>query len=733
MMRRIVAAALSAVFIVVPFAIGATDGATDAAAAPAAPAAPAANHVAQHVIVIGTEGLTWSDVSVTGTPTLWRLAGDSALGSLSVKAAPPVSCLDDGWLTLGAGNRADAFDHHGSSCEKSALAVHQDGDGATVAGFAAVYRRNLHRTDDTHLGALADALKSDDECISAAGAAAALGAADAGGHVATYRADPAKAAADKAFLAHCAVTLLSVTPGNVDQVAEAVAGNSPAHTALLIVGLAETQGATAHLHVAIGNGIGFAQGELVSASTRRAPFVQLVDVAPTVAQLRGVAAPKSMIGQPWRPAGGRTANVAQQVKQLSRLDLAAQRQGGAIVPYWVTLVALMLASCGFAAWAAWTLGRGGRMVRASRVVALAGAWCALLPVTGFVVGVAPWWSAGHPLLALGLSAVGFATVGLAIAVGLERTVWHGRPFGLAAAVGTLTFAVVALDLVTGAHLQIFTMPGYSPLVAGRFAGIGNVGFGVFAAGALLAAAGWSAVGSPKLEMQPTPTPQPQPQSAQRARWLKRWPGSACLAIGVVAVVADGAPSFGSDVGGVLALVPAFVALAWMLTGVTISWRRALVGAGLTLAVIVVFALVDYARPSSDQTHLGRFVGDVVHGGAWTILRRKALADVHLLGYSVLTLLIPLMVAVAIWLLRMPSKSLRRAFAASPVLRPVLISLVVMAIVGAVLNDSGIVIPALAVLVVLPATMTAVVAAPVHPRRGDPVAGEPDQPSSGRLR
>ena len=708
MMRRIVAAALSAVFIVVPFAIGATDAA-------AAPAALAANHVAQHVVVIGTEGLTWSDVSVTGTPTLWRLAGDSALGSLSVKAAPPVSCLDDGWLTLGAGNRADAFDHHGSSCEKSALAVHQDGDGATVAGFAEVYRRNLHGTDDTHLGALADALKSDGECISAAGAAAALGAADAGGHVASYRADPAKAAADKAFLAHCAVTLLSVTPGNVDQVAAAVTGNSPPHSALLIVGLAETQGATAHLHVAIGNGIGFAQGELVSASTRRAPFVQLVDVAPTVAKVRGVAAPKSMIGQPWRPTGGRTANVAQRVKQLSRLDLAAQRQGGAIVPYWVTLVALMLASCGFAAWAAWATWASPA---ASTAAALACAWCALLPGTGFVVGIAPWWSAGHPLVALGLSAVAFATAGLAIAVGLERIVWHGRPFGLAAAVGTLTFAVVALDLVTGAHLQIFTMPGYSPLVAGRFAGIGNVGFGVFAAGALLTAAGWSALAS---------------QSVGCPRWLKRWPGSVCLAIGIVAVVADGAPSFGSDVGGVLALVPAFVALAWMLTGVTISWRRALVGAGLTLAVIVGFALVDYARPPSDQTHLGRFVGDVVHGGAWTILRRKALADVHLLGYSVLTLLIPLMVAVAIWLLRMPSKSLRRAFAASPVLRPVLISLVVMAIVGAVLNDSGIVIPALAVLVVLPATMTAVVAAPVHPRRGDRVAGEPDQPSSGLLR
>ena len=727
MMRRLVvtvAAVVSAAFLFEPVSMSAID----------ADAATASNPVAGHVVVVGTEGLTWSDLSAADTPTLWRLAGDSAVGSLSVKAAAPVSCLDDGWLTLGAGNRADAFDLHGSSCHNSTLAVRVTGDGATIAGFADVYRRNLHSTDDTHLGALADALKPDGECIAAAGAAAALGAADPSGQVANYQADPVEAVADKGFLARCAVTLVSATPADVDRIAQAVTDNAPADTALLVVGLAETQGGTAHLHVAIGNGTGFSRGQLVSASTRRVPFVQLVDVAPTVARLRGVAAPTSMIGQPWRTTGGRTADVVQQVRKLSRLDLAAQRQGGAIVPYWVTLVALMLASCGLAAWAAWKEGGGRRHGSVSRAAALACAWCALLPVTGFAVGVVPWWSAGHPLVALGFAAVGFASVGLAFAVGLARTIWRGRSFGLAAAIGTLTFAVVAVDLVSGANLQIFTMPGYSPLVAGRFAGIGNVGFGVFAAGALLAAAGWSAVAAPR--------PPRSPQPSGRLRWLKPSPGSVCLAIGIVAVVADGAPSFGSDVGGVLALVPAFVALAWMLSGVTISWRRALVGAGVTLAVIALFAVLDYARPSSEQTHLGRFVGDILHGGAWTILRRKALADLHLLGYSVLTLLIPLMVAVAIWLLRMPPRALRRAFGASPVLRPVLVSLLVMAIVGAVLNDSGIVIPALAVLVVLPATMSAVVTGtagaagltrPVRPRRGEPVAGEPDQPSPGLLR
>lgn len=684
----------------------------------AASAAPASKD-ARHVVVVGTAGLTWSDISASATPNLWRLSGASGVGSLSVKAAAPVSCLDDGWLTLGAGNRADAYDLHGSSCGTSALALAPAGEGATIAGFADLYQRNVDRTDDTHLGALADALRSHGDCISAVGPPAALGAADSTGRVASYRADTENALADKAFFGRCAVTLVSAAPNDVDRIAQAVADNVPAGTALFVVGLAETGGSTAHLHAAIARGIGSSNDELVSASTRRAPFVQLVDVAPTIAQLRGVTTPKSMIGQPWRTTGGRAASTSAEVRKLSRLDLAAQRQSQAVVPYWVTLVALMLASCGLAAWCGRRRSHGWPGGWLSRSAALACAWCALLPVTGFMVGAVPWWSASHPLLALGLVAVAFASAGLVISVGLEFVGWRGRAYGLAAAVGTITFAVIVIDLATGAALQIFTLPGYSPLVAGRFAGIGNVGFGIFGAGALLAAAGWSALVVPQAggwRRLPTPSP-----------------GVVCLIAGVIAVVADGAPAWGSDVGGVLALVPAFVVLTWLVTGVRISWRRALGVAGLAVAVIVIFALVDYARPSSDQTHLGRFVGDVVHGGAWTILRRKALADLHLLGYSVLTLLIPLMVGVAIWLLRMPPRSLRRAFHAAPVLRPVLVSLVVMAIVGAVLNDSGIVIPALAVLVVLPATMAAVAAAPERVTPDDSAAGEPDQPSSGLLR
>lgn len=686
--------------------------------------AAAATPSPSDVIVVGSPQLAWSDVSAAQTPALWQLAGRSALGSLSVKAADPVSCVDDGWLTLGAGDRADAQDRRANRCVASPLAVEADGTTATIAGFGAAYRHNVRRTDDTHLGALADALRQRGQCISAAGAPAALGAADSAGRVASYRADAAQAVADAGFLARCPVTFVSATMADVDAMVAAVSRAAPPGAVVIVVGLSEADDATAHLHVALAHGGDFDAGRLVSASTRRTPFVQLVDVAPTVLSVRDVADPTSMIGQPWQRSGAPAGGLSAQVRSLSRLDRAARGQAGAIVPFWLTLVALMLASCGFAAWVAWRRPDG----RLPRLAAVGCAWCASLPAAGFVSGLVAWWASSAPLATLGAATVVTASVATAIAVALDAVVWRRNAFGLAAAVGTITFLVVAVDLSTGGRLQIFTMPGYSPLVAGRFAGIGNVGFGIFGAGAVLAAAGLAAVGHSR---QRTTRAGTSPAAASQAGASRRWPAMSAAAIGVVAVIVDGAPSLGSDVGGVLALVPSFAVLFWLLAGVRVSWRRAIGGAIATIVAIAGFALVDYARPPSHQTHLGRFVGDVIHGGAWKIVRRKALADLHLLGYSVLTLLIPLMVAVAIWLLCRPPASLRRTFCSTPVLRPALVALLVLTIVGAVLNDSGIVIPALAVLVVLPATMAAV--ASTRPVVTAQDVDDPDRPSPGLLR
>jgi hypothetical protein len=241
--------------------------------------------------------------------------------------------------------------------------------------------------------------------------------------------------------------------------------------------------------------------------------------------------------------------------------------------------------------------------------------------------------------------------------------------------------VLVVDLLTGSSLQVSSVSGYSPLVAGRFAGIGNVAFGVLAASALLALA-----------------------------VLARRP-LAVLAAGAVLVVVDGAPPFGADVGGVLALVPALALL------VTRRPARLAAAGVLGAAVVTAFALADWSRDPADRTHLGRFVQDVADGTAGTLLRRKADAVLDLLLLNAATALLPLVVLLAVLLVVRPPAPLRDAFAQAPAWRRGLAAVGLASAVGFVVNDSGAAVPAMALVVAIPATVAVVVRA----RREPPAA------------
>jgi hypothetical protein len=95
----------------------------------------------------------------------------------------------------------------------------------------------------------------------------------------------------------------------------------PGTTDVLVVGVGEPDGdGTADLAVAVAAGPSFERGALWSASTRRAPYVQLVDVAPTVLALLGEPVPDVMDGQPWQVRG-----PAPSVGELERCPSARAR------------------------------------------------------------------------------------------------------------------------------------------------------------------------------------------------------------------------------------------------------------------------------------------------------------------------------------------------------------------------------------------------------------------------
>jgi hypothetical protein len=142
------------------------------------------------------------------------------------------------------------------------------------------------------------------------------------------------------------------------------------------------------------------------------------------------------------------------------------------------------------------------------------------------------------------------------------------------------------------------------------------------------------------------------------------------------------PRFGADFGGAIALTAALVA-AYATRPVTVALGT-LAGAVVAAAV----AVADYARPAAERTHLGRFVGEVLHGGWTGTVSRKASSAAHSLA-TWYPLLVVGSAAMAWSLLgRFRDPATVRVLATTWVL-------------GSVVNDTGLVVAAAGMAVAVP--------------------------------
>lgn len=177
---------------------------------------------------------------------------------------------------------------------------------------------------------------------------------------------------------------------------------------------------------------------------------------------------------------------------------------------------------------------------------------------------------------------------------------------------SLCIAILILtDAAGGAAMAFNGTLGMDAVVAGRFYGVSNTAFALAAAALVVAAAAWT---GPVVEAQTT----------RRERRTAAVVGVAV--VGVPALMVDGLPQLGADVGGALTLVAALVALGAALTGGRIGWKQWMGVAVVAVATAGVFGLVDHALGS--RTHMGRFIGQLQDGTAATTIRRKLLALVN---------------------------------------------------------------------------------------------------------
>lgn len=647
------------------------------------------------VVVFGFDHLALRDLDRHDLPGLRDLAEEGVVGALSVRTTdrraldrrggPERPSPLDAYASLGASARVQGL---------PALALHP---GRSSVGMAAARTRAKHDKAASLPGALGDALHAaglrtalvggaqlvDGSSVAGFPAAAAL--ADRHGRI--DRVDtsagllesavqkPGVQASIPAFIISTARALrdadvVVVDPGETarafdagvnlddailrtDTILAGVRGALPRHTMLLVVAPVP-RGTNWELTPVIAYANGVRSGTLESPATRRDGLGVITDIAPTVLGVLGRAPDSAMTGSALRAAPG---NFEHAGYDRLTVDGAVRNRFflGAAVGYTVAAIALYL------------------VVLLALVAHLAGAWrtplrlgiysaAAFAPVLLLTGAIQHWLHFGgeSPLV----------LVALCVGIGAWATRSRGlRPvYALAGAAAS----VIALDVAVTGPLHTSSLLGYSIQTSGRFYGLPNASFSVFATSVVLVATavagGWRS--KPSL--------------------TKAAGGATVLAVGCFVVAA---PWLGNDVGGTLALVPVSAALSWSFFGRRIDRRAAWLGAGVVaLGLVAVLALEAVAGGS----HLSRAIG----GGSFgTTLQHRLNANIGLLVDQWWGFLVFILVAVG--LAGVAQRRLRDELPLDSPLRAGFVAALVLSILAFVGNDSGPVVSVLCVVVVTP--------------------------------
>lgn len=467
------------------------------------------------------------------------------------------------------------------------------------------------------------------------------------------------------------------------------------------------------------SGPGAPAGRLVSPSTRRDGLVLLADVAPTILRALELPVPEDMVGRPLR----RLARPPD-VPGLVAGDRLSRQRDTVWDPALLAIVPLHLATY---AWA-WRRHRRRRAVvvptgpasagdrsagaaadlptaevaaadvpevagpaavgsaarpsdRAGRILAVVGLALVAWPLATWIVRAAP----GAASLGRWAFLAGFVVD--AVVVALARRL-GGRGLAPLAIVVGATIALVTIDLGLGGPLQLSSAFGGAAHSAGRFTGLGNAAFAVYAGCALVAIH----------------------CGRRRAPWM--------VALLVLVTLADALPSLGGDVGGVVTLAPIFALTVAALWG-RLSWRALFLAGAATTAVLGVAVAVDLSRPEDARTHLARFVAG---GGRSSSIGGKVAQNLGTYeAIPILAVVVAAAAAVAVLLWR---GRFRRFLPPGTPARIGVVAAVAVALVGNLVNDSGPIVTLLVLSVLAPALVVRSAATDPAPRVLPPLPASP---------
>ena len=408
----------------------------------------------------------------------------------------------------------------------------------------------------------------------------------------------------------------------------------------------------------VASGQGVPAGRLVSPSTHHAGLATLSDVAPTILSVLGAPDSPSLRGSALRLVPG-SASWAP-LRSLDDLLASRTTTNLSMTTAFIVLQALLYV---VAMVALLQMDSPSRFSRLLEVVALA---CAAWPLATF------WIRISEPASSLGMVTILFTWL-LAVGAALVAQRLRAHPLDPLLLICSLTIATIALDLATGAHLMLGSFFGYSPATGSRYIGIDNATFAILAGCTVVTCAALV----------------DRAERRQDGWWL-------AVMVAIIAVVVDGAPWMGADVGGILTLVPILSLTLWALAGRKVRFRVVAAACGAALLVLAVAVGVEALRAPDQRTHIGRFFlgAGSENGQLFTsTIARKWSMNMRIFGQTVWAWMVPIIAGFGVYVL-VVAKGWQRLLPAGSPRRIAVVAGLAMGIVGWLVNDSGVVVTAL---------------------------------------
>lgn len=698
------------------------------------------------VIIFSLPRLTWSNLKKAHTPNIDKLIDSGSVAAMSVRTLGPITTPAEGYATISAGSRAAVDQSNDSNFVAGneiydgnlGTSIYKDENISTPKGVFAAYglgfdiskQLNQKGLNNSRIGSFANALESKDKSIAVFGnadhcssdkpdcfqrAVAYVGSNSKGimanGDITrdllnVKSEDTSRLTTNYEVLAQKVVDGISKNDVVVSECSDLERIESDRSTTTssksnkdyidavnkcdLFIGRvmksvdlqkdqvfvlsASSPKSTEQTTVFIAAGKSVKQGYAASSTTRREGIVTLVDVAPSILKFLKVPLPKSM-GQTFFDFKINSETSLSRVNNLVKLNSQAIIRDKSVAGSTVLLILLVVFGS-LIAMVAYTRARSWRnFARFLALMALP------IPSLGFLL---------KPFTISIASSLNFiiiflitSTIFAYLAMLIAKKITYVK---IILAIASINILVQLVDIIFSGSLQLNSVFGYSPVVAGRFSGFGNLAFAIFAMSAVVFVA------------------MVKELSKSKPNWNIKKMNIILISFMVVILIIDGAPYFGSDVGGVLAITPTIFLIGLMLFDKKVSIKALLVSAVVTLATIVTFAFIDLARPAEERTHLGRFASSLVRGQAGIIVERKITANINILTGSVWAVTIIIALLYFSFLFLHPEMFLHRTSAKHPGFKFLTYPGLLLGILGMVLNDSGVAIPGMMIAIVLPAVV-----------------------------